>query len=130
KDHSRLTLAEIQTLELANIPEGASDNESVLDPSYDGLNEDQYVFPPIDWSVSEKASVTDRSTLIITRTKAWIASWGMSYKDDNFSKLVTAEAGTSKKGKDKRYSKGPIKVKFVKKRREREISSIVSPVET
>ncbi|KAH9291652.1 hypothetical protein KI387_043166, partial [Taxus chinensis] len=130
KDHSRLTLAEIQTLELANLPEGTSDNESVLDPSYDGLNEDQYVFPPIDWSISEKASITDRSALILARTKAWLTSWGMSFKDDNFSKLVASEAGPSKKGKDKRSSKGPIKVKFVKKRREREISSIVSPVET
>ncbi|KAH9309023.1 hypothetical protein KI387_036934, partial [Taxus chinensis] len=27
KDHSRLTIAEIQTLELADLPEGTSDNE-------------------------------------------------------------------------------------------------------
>ncbi|KAH9306900.1 hypothetical protein KI387_011304, partial [Taxus chinensis] len=86
-----LTLVEIQTLELADIPEGTGDNESVLDPSYDGLNEDQYVFPPIDWSIGEKASITDRSALILACTKAWLTSWGMSFKEDNFSKLVAAK---------------------------------------
>ncbi|KAH9296688.1 hypothetical protein KI387_044268 [Taxus chinensis] len=130
KDHSRLTLSEIQKLELTDLPEGTSDNESVLDLSYDGLNEDQYVFPPIDWSISEKASITDRSALILARTKAWLSSWGMSFKDDKFSKLAASEAGPSKKEKDKKSSRGPIKVKFVKKRKEREISSIISPVET
>ncbi|KAH9316804.1 hypothetical protein KI387_044542, partial [Taxus chinensis] len=59
KDNSRLTINEIQTLELSDLPDGTTDNESVLDMSYDGLNEDRYVFPPIDWSASEKASITD-----------------------------------------------------------------------
>ncbi|KAH9297391.1 hypothetical protein KI387_029073, partial [Taxus chinensis] len=129
-DNSRLTIAEIQTLELADLPEGTGDNESVLDLSYDRLKEDQYVFRPIDWSASKKASIIDRSALILARTKAWLSSWGMNFKDDKFSKLAASEAGPSKKEKDKKSSREPIKVKIVKKRKEIEISSIVSPVET
>ncbi|KAH9288799.1 hypothetical protein KI387_032916, partial [Taxus chinensis] len=40
KDNNKLTLEEIQMLDLSNIPKGTMDNESVLDASYDGLNED------------------------------------------------------------------------------------------
>ncbi|KAH9326666.1 hypothetical protein KI387_006844, partial [Taxus chinensis] len=64
-------------LDLSDIPKGTKDNESVLDASYDGLNEDQYVFPAIDWSIAEKASITGRATQILARTKAWLISWGM-----------------------------------------------------
>ncbi|KAH9326763.1 hypothetical protein KI387_006941, partial [Taxus chinensis] len=42
KDNSRLTINEIQTLALSDFPDGTNDNESVLDMSYDGLNEDRY----------------------------------------------------------------------------------------
>ncbi|KAH9331307.1 hypothetical protein KI387_003415 [Taxus chinensis] len=130
KDNSRLTINEIQTLELSDLPDGTTDNESVLDMSYDGLNEDRYVFPPIDWSASEKASITDRSALILARTKKWLSSWGMNFKDDKFPKLAETEVGPSQKKKDKESSGGSIKIRIPKKRKERQISSIVSPAQT
>ncbi|KAH9322440.1 hypothetical protein KI387_017079, partial [Taxus chinensis] len=54
----------------------------------------------------------------------------MNFKDDEFSKLAASEAGPSKKEKDRKSSRVPIKVKIVKKRKERQISSIISPAET
>ncbi|KAH9308235.1 hypothetical protein KI387_036146, partial [Taxus chinensis] len=56
-------------LDLYDILKGTMDNESVLNASYDGLNEDQYVFPAIDWSIAEKASITGRDAQILARTK-------------------------------------------------------------
>ncbi|KAH9299552.1 hypothetical protein KI387_031234, partial [Taxus chinensis] len=53
-------------LDLSDIPEGTTDNESVLDASCDGLNEDRYVFPAIDWSITEKASIVGRASQILT----------------------------------------------------------------
>ena len=69
-----MTIEEIQMLDLSDIPKGTTDNESVLDTSYDGLNEDQYVFPTIDWSIVEKDSITGRATQILSHTKAWLIS--------------------------------------------------------
>ncbi|KAH9306094.1 hypothetical protein KI387_010498, partial [Taxus chinensis] len=77
KDNSRLTIEEIQMLDLSDIPEGTKDNESVLDTSYDGLNEDQYVFLAIDWSIAEKASIAGELLKFFPHTKAWLISWGM-----------------------------------------------------
>ncbi|KAH9315994.1 hypothetical protein KI387_024621, partial [Taxus chinensis] len=54
---------------LSDILEGTMDNESVINALYGGLNEDQYVFPAIYWSIAEKASIVGRAAQILSRTK-------------------------------------------------------------
>ncbi|KAH9317587.1 hypothetical protein KI387_019356, partial [Taxus chinensis] len=61
KDNNRLTLEEIQILELADIPEGTMHNESVVETRYEQSGGYQHGIPTIDWYVAEKSSIAERA---------------------------------------------------------------------
>ncbi|KAH9329011.1 hypothetical protein KI387_001119, partial [Taxus chinensis] len=64
-------------LDLADIPDGTTDNESVLEHRYGQSDGDLIGFPAIDWPIAEKYSITERGAQTIVYTKAWLISWGM-----------------------------------------------------
>lgn len=105
-DFNRLTLEQIENLDLEKIPMTMEDTDNIIDPIYYEKKIVDSSLPPVQWSKKERKSITKRVAPILANTNAWLIKKNLRMKqlpassrdDDNsdgpIGKTATVETRT------------------------------------
>lgn len=79
-DFSRLTLEQIENLDLAKIPMTMEDTNDIIDPVYYEKNIVDSSLPPLQWSKKQSKPITQRIAPILANTNAWLLKKNLRMK--------------------------------------------------
>lgn len=145
-DFSRLTLDQIENLDLAKIPLTMEDIDAIVDPIYYEKKIADSPLPLVQWSKKERRSISQRISPIIANSNAWLLKKNLRMKqfptslgdDDNsdgpLGKTTTTETRTKNRANSQALSSAPVvqlkgkgpKIKFTVKGSKQGESSLVS----